>query len=163
MGLSFWSSFLLSTTQMFGVGPLPNTPSNDWQVVQNFQIDGTEHPVLEMKSQEIAKLCNENPASFIKFPVLLYGAHEIYADGLLLERFGDPSFKKANFVLNAPVLECHFLKGKSEIVWKATAYTPYFARIKNYPQVVDKEPWQDFFGSLIFVGGFFAILSLGLI
>jgi signal transduction histidine kinase len=163
MELSFFSSFLLSTTQMFGVGPMPKEAPVEWKVERRFVLNEGEHPQVEMSSETIVEKCNENPAGFVKFPVLLYGAHEIYSDGHLLEKFGDPSFRKANFVLNAPVLECHFLKGKKSLTWKATAYSPYFARIKDYPTFEAKQPWLAFFGGHIFVGGAFAVLGLAVI
>lgn len=129
--------------------------NKDWESVNKFYL-------LEIESQKIVDSCRSSPDSYIKFPVIIQGAHQILLDGKMIKKFGEPDFKKVRSYYGVPTIQCkEILQGKV-LTWKAFSYIKEFARTYHFPYITHSEPNSLFYSetlNIIATGGLF-ILSI---
>src|SRR5688572_17181206 len=82
-------SFLLRMNEMQGIRDIPAEVPSTWISQNTWETEGNRL-VFEATSKELPKQCKQNPSSFVKFPIVLYGAHEIFFDNSRSIVFGNP-------------------------------------------------------------------------
>jgi signal transduction histidine kinase len=135
VGALLWLSTLL------GISPYPQGDS-EWRLLKAWQ-DESGYSVFEATTQTIPTECRAHPTAFIKFPMVIHGAHEIFADGNLIEKSGDPTFRTVQTFYGAPFLQCADIVQARTLTWKVVSYSKYFARISFFPRVVADRPLHN--------------------
>jgi signal transduction histidine kinase len=162
-------AFLMGMSSVLGISPVPLGTEGDWRVTKEWKAEGSAHQ-FEAQSSEVVAACQKDPGHYLKFPIVIHAAHELFLDGRLIHSFGDPKFQKTRSFFGAPVVHCSSLQGGQTLTWKAYSYTQYFARINFFPQVVASQPWTNFLnetvsavsaGALLLISLFSFIISFG--
>jgi hypothetical protein len=121
-------------------------------------------------SETLPALCKANPKAYVDFPMIINSAHEIYADGRLLLRFSDPSFRAVRSIYGKPWLNCSELSEARSVEWRTWTDAKYFARFTAFPQIEAVQPLDNFFneilniiaaGTLLIMGVFCLIIFAG--
>lgn len=130
---NYFLSLLLGISSLLGV----NHPQidSDWIVTSNWsENDGISR--FSATNSSITQKCSTG--STITFPMIIHGAHVISVDGIVVAKFGDPTFKNASPFYLKPSIECSAIEG-NELQWTAYSYSQYFARFATYPQITKKK------------------------
>lgn len=166
-------ALLLGLSQLLGV---PSTPpeSAQWSPTQwQARIDPasaskSEVLLYESQSSAIVEACRTQPQSFVNFPRVIHGAHEVWAidaqgaQTKILQQ-GDPSFQKASAFYASPSLACASIPLDSiSLSWRVTSYSAYFARIPHEPRFAPKASLNNFFARTLHIAGVGMALVLGL-
>jgi signal transduction histidine kinase len=161
------ASVLLGLSAVLGV---PNTPEEPlhWSKADWYTEPSTRFLVYESQSHKMAELCKQDSASFIHFPRVIHGAHELWAiskNGTrtkILQQ-GDPSFKQASSFYAAPSLSCSSVPSDTKsLAWRVTSYSKYFARVEREPSHSKKTNFHNFFAVTLHILGVGNALTLGL-
>jgi signal transduction histidine kinase len=156
MGLSELSvSLLLALSSFLGVHSYPESHPG-WTITKAWVVanpDGGEKVSFEASSEELPRACRERPESYVRFPMVIHGAHEILGDGLVLEKTGDPSFAKVYTFYGAPVIRCAELKKVHVLTWRVVSYTRYFARVSFMPELAPYRPLHNVIAESLHVMG----------
>jgi signal transduction histidine kinase len=129
----------------------PQTPSESsvaWTIVQPWTPKG-EAFVFEARSKKIILDCQLAPGSYIYFPNVTQGVHEVFLDGKLIFKNGDPYFKTASSMYNAALVPCHLTEKGVELLWRANSSTHSLSILKSWPQIVSSRTSSDLFGTTV--------------
>lgn len=153
---------LLWLNQLQSISPLPQKDSTAWVGNKNWTKIDNNQSVFEARSTEIADLCHRQPEHFVKFPLVPYGAQELYIDGILARRLGSIDMSTANFIFDTPIVDCDLLSHAKEVKWKIYSYSQYYTRFSEWPKLVDKKEviWARFLGRYLYVAGASGLLIL---
>lgn len=149
-------STLLGISSLLGVKAVPPVPST-WQVTQNWEQVSPSDPNsalhFEAESTAVVAECKTNPNSYLVFPAVVHGSHEVLLDGHNILTFGDPSFKTMRSFFGEPVLPCKEVLSGNKLEWKAYSYTHYFARINYFPYISANVPIYNLFAETFHIIG----------
>lgn len=160
--------FLMGMSSILGVSSTPVVSDGVWKIDKEWHSSG-DSQFFQASSTKLAEVCQNNPTSYIKFPVIIHGAHELLQNGSIFYKFGDPSFKTTRSFYGAPVVPCEIL-GEGEVVWRAYSYSEYFARIQHFPKLASSRPLTNFInetlnsvaaGALLLMSLFSFLISIG--
>ncbi len=146
---------------MQGISDVPSVKAMGWESKGQWT-SSLNALTFEATSKSIVEDCKKNPDGFVRFPVVPYGAHEIFIDGKKSLSFGDPSMKTPNYVVSSPILKCEVFEGASSLQWRATAYSRYYAHIHSYPSFVSRTPLTRLFGETFYIGSSIGLLVLAI-
>jgi signal transduction histidine kinase len=132
---------LLWLSSLLGINPYPQGDS-EWRLLKAWQ-DESGYSVFEASTQALPAECRTHPKAFIKFPMVIHGAHQIFADGNLIEKSGDPTFRTVQSFYGAPVLQCADVAQARTLTWKVVSYSKYFARVSFFPRVTADRPLHN--------------------
>lgn len=153
-------SLLLGLNTLLGV-PLVPADLGGWQVMTPFDLE-EQHPTFVAQSQVIPDACRQEPSAIVRFPMVIHGAHRIYADGILVHSFGDPSFLTARSFYGSPEVSCQSIANAALIEWQVVAYSRFFSRISKMPALESNHTisnvFQETFSSI--AAGNLIIISL---
>lgn len=112
------------------VGNIPATQSllADWSIRDDWHKQGNYY-FFRAESEQITKNCQRSPDSKILFPQIIHGIHEIYGDGKLILKSGDPTFHEAAPFYRQTFLNCSEALQYKKLEWRVTSYSKFFARI----------------------------------
>jgi signal transduction histidine kinase len=142
----FAVSVLLGLTSLLGVKAIPSDSGIEqhWQVQETWHLrDGVY--VLEASSTTLPHRCNSDASTFIEFPVVIHGAHEVFLDGKKIASFGDPTFQKVRSFYGTLVVPCQNLLQGERLTWRLYSYSRYFARIGFWPRLTHESPTINFY------------------
>jgi signal transduction histidine kinase len=154
-------SVLLMLNKVQGISDVPASVPSSW-VSENVWKQTGSGITFEASSTELASQCRQNPKGFVKFPLVLYGAHEITFDNGRPLLFGHPDMQEANYVVSAPVLECAQLADVSTVHWKAHGYSKYFAHVSSFPEFTEHKPFTHLFGETLYIGSAIGLIILSI-
>lgn len=153
-------SLLLGLNTILGV-TLVSRDLGGWQVMTPFNL-AEEHPTFIAQSEVISEECRRDPRAIVRFPMVIHGAHRIYADGVLVHSFGDTSFLTTRSFYGAPEIPCQSIVAASLIEWRVVAYSRFFSRISYMPALQSNHSisnvFQETFSSI--AAGNLIIISL---
>lgn len=156
-------SFLLWLNKIEDIRDVPAEVPTSWQSSNQWTQPGPKGPiVLEANSSAILDQCRQEPSSYIQFPAVLYGAQEIFIDGVRLVMFGDPTMRLPNYVVGSPLVACESVVKAKSMEWKITAYSKYYARLPYYPYLTQKRPLTDLFGKTLCIGAVIGLAVLSI-
>lgn len=135
--------------------------NSSWTIESNWDFNLT-HPQFKASSVDAVNKCRLNPDSLLSFPVLLYGAQEIFLDNKSILKYGDPTFTKSNFVVGAPELKCQDLIQGKELKWIATAYSASFVKTLDWPVYHKRKVTNQFFAVYQYIGGIVGLFFVAL-
>lgn len=154
-------SFLMWMNRVQGIHDVPAEVPAGWVGAREWQ-QSPKGLVIEASSKSIVEECKKFPQGYIKFPVVLYGAHEVWLDGKKSQHFGDPTMQTPNYVVSAPVIKCETLEAATELQWRATAYSRYYAHFDSYPEFSKTAPPTRLFGETLYIGSAIGLIVLAL-
>ena len=148
---AFATLILLGISSILGVTNTPSDTGSLWKTSSPWIKKG-EFYAFEAKSSELPRYCKLHPESYLQFPSVIQGAHEVYLDNLLIESFGDRQFKSVRSFYGTLILKCSEISNGTELKWNAFSYSKYFARIQFFPKLVESRPFVNFFGETCSIG-----------
>ena len=165
-------AILLGLSQVLGV---PSTPPDStqwteaqWQTQSATAERENEVRIFESQSALAVAACQAEPNSFVNFPRIIHGAHEVWAvdpkgvASKILQQ-GDPSFRRASAFYAAPSLACATVPpGAVSLRWRVTSYSAYFARIPHEPRISAHSSFNNFFALTLHIAGVGMAIILGL-
>ncbi len=134
-----------------------------WKVTRAWQSSDENPLTLEAISFENAIACNKNQDYYLKLPLVLYGAQEIYQGNRLVYRWGYPAMNGANIVTSAPIIPCYQITSNDPITWKVYAYAYHFAQIVDFPKISDQKPRTKLFNEFFYVAGILSLISISVL
>ncbi|MGE4132242.1 MAG: ATP-binding protein [Bdellovibrionales bacterium] len=155
-------SFLLWLNKVEGINDVPTEVPSTWESANAWSESAPGVWSLRAESSALVEECQKSPDSFIQFPAVLYGAQEIYQNGILLLKFGDPTMKTPNYVVSSPVLACRSLHEAGALSWQVTAYSKYYARLPYYPTLERARPLAKLFGETLCIGSAIGLTVLSI-
>lgn len=162
--LNEWAvKILLALSGLLGVTTTPVSTSERWTLVSDWTPNQNGHGVwIEFKSNSIPNMCAQNLDSYLVFPVVVHGAHELFLDGRLIHSFGKPDFSTNQSFYGSPVISCKNLAQGSQLNWRAYSYTRYFARLSKFPVIRPDLPLTNVAGETLNVlaAGILLVMSL---
>ncbi|MGZ3776003.1 MAG: hypothetical protein ACXVCN_19985, partial [Bdellovibrio sp.] len=131
--VEYITRFLIGITTLLGVQTAPGDDpfwkeNSNWTRVDN-------HYEYSATSLSIPDKCKKSPDGYLRIPQIIHGVHELFLDGKIVFRSGDPTFKIASPFYERPEINCQILQNGLELKWKVFSYSKYFARFKTYPSV----------------------------
>lgn len=148
----FSFTVLLMISQLLGVSPLPEEPSPDWEVIQNWKELPDQTYELILKSETIPQYCRENPNHYVVFPQNQVGQYEVWAGNTLTSTnsMSKRWYIKAQF--SREVVKCEKLQSSKVIYYKLRSYLKIFAAISRYPTISKGLPVDSIlFGPLFLI------------
>ena len=158
---SFSVAFLMTISGILGVSSLPKEPSPDWKVETDWHQLPTGY-AFKASSNSIFSTCKEHEDWYLEFPSIIHGAHELYIDHVLIERFGDTSYSTMRSFYGSLIISCKQLKYGSVLTWIGSSYSQYFSRILFWPRFIEHPSYTNVFSETMNVvaGGLLLVLSL---
>ena len=165
-GMLFLSSFILLGSFFDFSHLLPAqkfTPefSNEWKIVRQWE-KNENHLVFEASSTSFVKQCEKAPSLAIAFPEIDQAAYEVFADGRLIWKQGDPNFESVHTYYGSPVLSCELFNGVQEITYKVYAYARFYTFFRDIPKTVSFPSYFNVFAETIPLGSAAILMIMGL-
>ena len=151
-------SFLMAVSAFLGVGAYPKT-DGVWTIVRPWT--QTQAGYMETTLQVDASSLGCNEESGIQFPSMIHAYQEVRAGGVLVSKFGSPTFDWFRSFYGAPIVSCGLLLGPGVVEWRIISPTHYFARIGSWPQL-NKNTGSIHQDELMNIAAFGALLILGI-
>jgi signal transduction histidine kinase len=124
------------------LNPIFSSPR--WQVTQEWGLQNNVYSMAAV-SKDVGPECSGRTGYSIRLPTINYGAHEVFADGKLVMRSGDPALRTYSSLATTHLVPCSLLEDAALVEWRAYSYARSTARIREFPDLIGA---KDLFESL---------------